>query len=136
MFLHISTQSQYTYANGDGVDLYLEVRILDSEKCHHADDWLHNRVNVFFDLARAKKSWLPLHCLEGYYCGTGLYSIKIIRPCLHHLPAFFTVGCPVAGPTIYQKENESSHRYGRGTPAKLELAGEFRIVQFSSDQPQ
>jgi hypothetical protein len=50
----------------------LKVRILDGEKFHHADGWLHNRVNVFFDLARAKKSWLPLYCLEGYYRGPGL----------------------------------------------------------------
>ena len=33
------------------VDLYLKVRILDSEKYHHADGLLHNRVNVFFDPA-------------------------------------------------------------------------------------
>ena len=31
--------------------MYLKVKILDSEKYHHADGWLHNHVNVFFDLA-------------------------------------------------------------------------------------
>jgi len=61
-----------------------------------------------------------MYCLKGYYCGTGV----------------FHGGRPVAGPTIYQKENESPRPYGRGTPAKLELAWEFGIVQFSSDQPQ